>query len=108
MALGPVPPYGPGTTWLGKENDYFSSLFSCLRRLLGTGGIKHSGCLRVRLFVCESVRASVSPIFTLLFPERMETFQRNRSQLVTTRSTSPREGHWVKGQGQPMMAIEML
>ena len=73
--------------WDRIEKDYSSSILSCLHRLLVlcTGGIKHLGCPRVHLFVCESVCASVSSIFTLLFthlvwPHRPEKNPPGRSR----------------------------
>ena len=38
--------------WYDYIYYFISCMFLCLCQILGTEGIKHSGCLRVRLSVC--------------------------------------------------------
>jgi len=84
-------------------------------QLIAAGGVKQSGRPSVRLSVrvCLSVCACVRPnvyLITFITPEPIKGSQQNFTQpqpgpeLELMRS----EGHWVKGQGQPVMTRKFL
>jgi len=62
----------------------------------------------IRDHVRLSVHASISQFSTFISPECVNMFQWNSPQLLNTRYRWHFQGHWVKGQGQPAMAIEIL